>query len=184
MRAVREHLGQRHRWTHSIGVARTATRLARRHGVDPERARLAGLLHDYARLWPAAELLAACRERELPIDEFEQRNPIVLHARLAPVLLAERFGIDDAAVGSAIAKHTVAGGEMNMLDTVVYLADALEPGRVFPEREGILALAERDLHAAFRAVLVNTITYLEHRGLEVAPATRAALARTTEVSTA
>ncbi|MBC7326261.1 MAG: HD domain-containing protein, partial [Moorella sp. (in: Bacteria)] len=45
------------RYRHSLGVADTAVELAAKNGVDPEQARLAGLLHDYARDLPPAELL-------------------------------------------------------------------------------------------------------------------------------
>ena len=34
------------RYQHSLGVAETAVELARRFGVDEEKARIAGLLHD------------------------------------------------------------------------------------------------------------------------------------------
>lgn len=177
MRALREHLAQRHRWLHSVAVARTAARFARVHGLDARRASLAGLLHDYARLMPHDDVLRECEARGLGIDAFERANPIVLHAKLGPELVRERFGIDDPAIASAMRKHTVADPQMSALDAVVYLADALEPGRDFPERGGFAALAERDLDAALRAVLAHTVTYLERRGLAVAPATLAALAR-------
>ena len=58
-RRVREHLGQRHRWAHTLGVARVAERLAAAHGIDTRRARIAGLLHDLARLYPGERLLRA-----------------------------------------------------------------------------------------------------------------------------
>jgi len=87
-----------------------AEQLAVVHGVDPLRARLAGLLHDLARLYPAERLLRECAERGLAIGAFERENPIVLHARLGAELARERFGVDDPGVLSAIRKHTVADG--------------------------------------------------------------------------
>ena len=133
-RAVRASFDQRHRYEHVVRVARLAERLAATHGVDTLRARLAGLLHDLARLYPAERLLRECSERGLPIGPFERSNPIVLHARLGAELARERFGVDDPGVLSAIRKHTVADGVMTPLDAVVYLADGLEPGRSFSER--------------------------------------------------
>jgi predicted HD superfamily hydrolase involved in NAD metabolism len=173
-RAVGEDLGQRHRLAHTLRVARMATRLAHLHGVDPARARLAALLHDLARLWPAERLLAECAARGMRVDAFELENPIVLHARLGAELAHERFGVTDESVLSAIRKHTVAARTMSPLDEVVYLADGLEPGRRFAVRAELAALAERDLGAAMRAVLANSIDYLRGRGLAVAPQTLAA----------
>jgi predicted HD superfamily hydrolase involved in NAD metabolism len=174
---VREAIGQDHRYAHVVRVARLADRLAQRHGEDPARARLAGLLHDLARLYDADRLLAECAARDMPVDAFERRHPIVLHARLGAELARERFGVTDEGVLEAIRAHTVAAPHMSRLTTIVYLADGLEPGRSFPERETLEALAFRDLGAALEAVLRSSIAHLAARGLEAAPQTVAALAR-------
>ena len=175
-REVRSALDQRHRYEHVLRVARMAERLARAHGLDPSRARIAGMLHDLARLYPAERLLRECAERGLAIDAFEQAHPVVLHARLGAELARERFGVDDPDVLSAIRKHTLADAVMHPLDKVVYLADGLEPGRNFAERAALAALALRDLDAAMRAVIASSIAYLHERGLDVAPQTLAAAA--------
>ena len=174
-RGVREHLAQRHRWEHTLRMTRIAERLATAHGADARRARIAGLLHDLARLYSPERLLAECTERGLAIDAFERQNPIVLHARLGAELAREMFGVDDAATLSAIRKHTLAAEAMSTLDAVLFLADALEPGRDYPERAALLDLAFRDLDAAMRAVLGSTLAYLRSRGLTPAPQTLAAV---------
>ncbi len=175
-RGVREQLDGQHRYAHSLRVARFAGRLARRHGEDPARARFAGMLHDLARLYSVPRLLAECETRGLAIDDFEARNPIVLHARLGAELARERFGVTDSKILSAIARHTVAAADMSRLDTIVYLADGLEPGRTFADRARHAELAFSDLEAAMTAVLSSTVAYLHGRQLEIAPQTLAALA--------
>ena len=182
-RDVGQSFEQRHRFAHVLAVTRMADTLAQAHGVDPARARLAALLHDLARLYSAQRLLRECEGRGMPIDAFERRNPIVLHARLGAELARERYGIDDERILSAIRAHTLGAPSMSRLDTIVYLADGLEPGRDFPERERLERLALEDLEAAMRATLRSTIAYLAARGLAVAPATTAAIehfARTEE----
>ncbi|BDE05004.1 hypothetical protein WPS_02800 [Vulcanimicrobium alpinum] len=176
-RAVRAQLGSDHRTAHVLRVARTAARFARAHGIDAERARVAGMLHDLARLYSADRLLRECERRGMPIDAFERANPIVLHARLGAELAREQFGIDDEAVLSAIRKHTVAAEVMSPLDEVVYLADGLEPGRDFTGRAALASLALRDRDAAMRGVLASSIAYLTRRSLDVAPQTLAAAGR-------
>ncbi|MEO7039033.1 MAG: bis(5'-nucleosyl)-tetraphosphatase (symmetrical) YqeK, partial [Candidatus Elarobacter sp.] len=121
-RAVRAELAQEHRYAHTVRVARLAERLAAAHRIDPHRARLAGMLHDLARLYPAERLLRECADRRMTIDPFEAGNPIVLHARLSAVLARERYGIADPDILSAIRKHMVAAEVMSPLDAVVYLA--------------------------------------------------------------
>jgi predicted HD superfamily hydrolase involved in NAD metabolism len=176
-RRVRDHLDQRHRWTHTLAVARVAEMLATAHGGDPTRARWAGLFHDLARLYTSDRLLTECRERGLAVNDFERANPIVLHARLGAELAREMFGVTDEAVLSAIRKHTLGDAEMTPLDEAVYLADALEPGRDYPERAGYLALAFEDLAAAMRAVVASSLAHLRARGHTPAVQTLAAARR-------
>jgi predicted HD superfamily hydrolase involved in NAD metabolism len=152
-RRVREHLGQEQRYAHSVRVARNAELLARRHGVDAEKARLAGLLHDLARLYSPERLIAECEARGIEIEEAARRHPMLLHARLGAALARELFGVNDSEVLSAIEKHTTGADEMSLLDRVVYLADSLEPGRMFPERADLWRLALGDLDAAMRETL-------------------------------
>jgi len=155
-RRVREHLGQAHRYGHSLRVARCAELLARRHGVDTHKARVAGMLHDLARLYSPERLIEETRARGLPIAPVERDHPVLLHARLGAALAREDFGVEDPEVLTAIEKHTTAAGELSPLDCVVYLADSLEPGRTFPERGELWQLAMRDLGAAVRETLCAT----------------------------
>jgi predicted HD superfamily hydrolase involved in NAD metabolism len=177
---LRHELGQEHRYAHSIRVARCAELLAMRHGVSTQKARVAGLLHDVARLYSPQRLLAECTARGIDVDRAERDAPILLHAKLGAALAQERFGVDDPAILSAISKHTNGSREMSPLDCVVFLADSLEPGKHFPERAELWSLARRDLDAAMRATLSSTITYLKERGLRVAPQTLHALDHFTE----
>jgi predicted HD superfamily hydrolase involved in NAD metabolism len=174
--AVRAELGQEQRYAHVVRVARLADRLAARHGEDTRRARVAGLVHDLARLYSAARLIAECEARHMPIAEFERANPILLHARLGAELARERFGIDDPAILSAVCAHTVPSPEMSRLDEIVHIADGLEPGRNFPKRAALEELAFKDLDAAMFGVIDTTIAYLRSTGSPVAPPALAALA--------
>ncbi len=172
---MRERLGQRHRSAHVLRVARLAARLARAHGLDPDRARLAAMLHDLARLWSEGRLLEEADRRGIAVGAFERANPIVLHAVVGAELARDEFGVTDEGVLSAIRKHTVADAVMEPLDAVVYLADGLEPGRDFPERAALAELALVDLDAALAAVIASSVRYLKSRGLEAAPQTLAAV---------
>lgn len=171
---MREAIGQEHRYAHSARVARCAELLAYRYGADTTKARLAGLLHDVARLYSPSRLLEECATRAMPIDDAERAAPVLLHARLGAALAAERFGVSDPEILCAIAKHTTADADMSPLDCAVYLADALEPGRDFADRAQLWELALHDMSAAMRATLCSTLGYLRRRGLPVAPQSLAA----------
>lgn len=174
-REVERHLSQAHRYAHVVRVARLADRFAQAHGEDAGKARLAGMLHDLARLYSDERLLAECAARGMEIEPFERAHPVVLHARLGAELARERFGVGDEEVLSAIRKHTLGAPRMSRLDAIVYLADGLEPGRAYPERVTIEALAFADLDAAMYDMLAATMRLLHARNQAAAPQTLAAL---------
>jgi predicted HD superfamily hydrolase involved in NAD metabolism len=172
---VREALGQQQRYEHCVRVARLADNLARRHHADTGKARLAGMLHDLARLYDVPRLRSESERCGIQVDEFARAHPMVLHAPLSAVLARERFGVDDPEILSAIAKHTLAAGEMTVLDCILYLADSVEPGRRFAERAELEALAFSDLRAAVRATIASSVRYLTANHCPVAPQTAAAM---------
>jgi predicted HD superfamily hydrolase involved in NAD metabolism len=172
---VQAEIGQPHRYAHTLRVARMAVQLARRWGEDVERARVAGMLHDLARLYSEQRLLDESHARGLSISTFDREHPRVLHARLGAELAKERFGIDDERILSAIRAHTLGTGSMNVLDAIVYLADSLEPERDFAERADLERLAFSDLHAAMRETLLATTAYHGASGKSIAPETAAAI---------
>jgi predicted HD superfamily hydrolase involved in NAD metabolism len=161
---VREQIGQEHRYAHSVRVARCGELLAMRHGVDVRKARLAGMLHDLARLYSPERLIAETEARGLPIAPAERERPTLLHARLGAALAREQFGVEDREVLSAIEKHTLGAAEMSPLDCVVYLADSLEPNRSFAERSTLWELALHDLRAATHETMrVSAAQYARKR---------------------
>lgn len=172
---VRGHLGQQHRYAHCVRVARMSENLARIHGADPAKARVAGMLHDLARLYSTDRLMRESVDYGLEIDDYALEHPIVLHAPLSARLAQDLFGVNDSETLSAISKHTLGAGEMSPLDCILYLADGLEPGRDFPERAELAALAELDLTEAMRATIRSTLRYLTQRHLPIAPQTAAAM---------
>ncbi|HEY3676921.1 MAG TPA: bis(5'-nucleosyl)-tetraphosphatase (symmetrical) YqeK [Candidatus Tumulicola sp.] len=171
LEGVREHVGQAHRYAHCVRVARSAELLAMRHGVATDKARVAGLLHDLARLYSTERLIAECRARNIGIDSFEARHPVVLHAPLSAALAGELFGIDDPEIASAIERHTLAAPAMSPLDCILYVADGVEPGRTFDERASLWGLAMEDLREGTKAVLYHGLLYTISHGRTVAPQT-------------
>ncbi len=136
------------RYAHSTGVADAAVRLARLHGADEERARLAGWLHDCAEGIPVDAQVAECDRLGVPLDDWTRACPPVVHGFLGAFLARRDYGVEDAAVLQAIRRHTVGAPGMTLLDKVVFVADLVEPGRSFEGVENLRALADRDLDEA------------------------------------
>ncbi|BCV20491.1 bis(5'-nucleosyl)-tetraphosphatase (symmetrical) YqeK [Moorella sp. Hama-1] len=159
------------RYRHSLGVAATAAQLASKNKVDPEQARLAGLLHDYARDLPGPELLALATGAGLVTCELERRLPVLLHGPVGALLIKQGLGLADRAILQAIARHTVGSVAMTTLDKIIYLADAIEPERRFPGVEELRRLAGTDLQAALLKAFESSIFYLLGKGQPLHPAT-------------
>jgi predicted HD superfamily hydrolase involved in NAD metabolism len=167
---MRERLSP-HRYQHVLGVAATARELAVRFGADPDKAELAGLLHDAAREWRPPQLLASAREWGLHVGSLEEMAPMPsLHAPLGAEVAKREFGVSDPEVLSAIAHHTLGAEGMSTLDKVLFLADSIEPGRGDQEylRE-IRQLSRTDLDRACLKSLDQTFTYLLKSGQVLHP---------------
>jgi len=142
--AIRERLGERGA-RHSLRVAETAAALAETYEADIELARLAGLLHDWDRDRPRAELVDAARDSGLEMTPIDEAVPYLLHARTGAAGLASAFPGIPAEVLQAVTRHTLGAPDMSPLDRIVYLADMIEPDREYP---GVDALRDAVGHVA------------------------------------
>lgn len=170
-----------HRYYHTLGVADTAERLSGRFGVDPHRARLAGLLHDCAKSMPYGEMRRIVAENVPDTDEQELDAEPVLHAPAGMVVAGRDYGVRDKTILQAIRRHTLGGPDMTAMDALIYVSDFIEPGRrPFPGLEDVRALAETDIFAAMRACAKLTTDYVTSKGQKSHPRTLALL--NTEIS--
>ncbi|GAX89226.1 bis(5'-nucleosyl)-tetraphosphatase (symmetrical) YqeK [Effusibacillus lacus] len=157
------------RFRHVEGVVQTADRLARIHGANPEHARLAAWIHDFCRQWPKEKLVQTAKDMNIEEQYFEM--PELLHGHIAAGLAPQEFGITDEDVLNAARFHTSGRTNMSLLEKVVYLADAIEPGRKYPAVEEIRKVAEEDLDLALALSFDNTIEYLIQRREPIFPLT-------------
>ena len=165
------------RYTHTLGVAETALRLAPRYGVDPALAELAGLLHDCAKYMPIDEMRKLVVGTVPDADAEELETVSVLHAPAGAVWAAREFGVQDRGILSAIRKHTLGDAQMSALDALIYTADFIEPNRApFPGLEEARALAETDIFAATRKCAELTNRHLAEQGRLAHPRTLKMLA--------
>jgi len=151
------------RYAHTLRVAESAERLAKLHGLSPERARLAGLLHDTAREIGKEELLRVAEEDGLPVGDFERERPILLHGPVAAELAKEDLGMEDGEILDAVRAHTTGEPGMGPLALALFVADKIEPGREQPGVEELRKLAPVSLHRAARAALEDSVSYNERR---------------------
>lgn len=161
---------------HTTRVAVTAEHLARLHGLDPQRTRLAALLHDAAREMDRRDLLRRAEEWRLPLGGPERENPGILHGPVAAELARRSLGVADEEVLEAVRVHTTASPGMSPIALAVYIADKIEPARDYPSVERLRKLADTNLADATREALRRVIAYNEGRGRSIHPESRKALA--------
>jgi len=163
------------RYGHTLRVATTAERLARVHGLDAARVRLAALLHDAAREMEPEEFLRLTEEWDLAVGEPERESPKLLHAPVAAELARRELGIEDEEVLAAIRAHTVGRPGMGSLALALYVADKIEPAREYPSVERLRRLARTDLREAAAEALRRAIARNEGRDRPIHPSSRAML---------
>ena len=176
---MREKLQRRlkkERFAHSIGVANTAVKLAKKFGVDERKAYIAGLLHDCARQFENAELPAEAEKRGIKIGEVEKSMPLLLHSYIGAKMIEEIYNVHDAEISQAIYRHTVGARDMTPLDKIIYFADMIEPNRNYPGVEKLRELAENsnDLDEIILTALNESIIFVTQKNSLIHPDTIAA----------
>lgn len=148
------------RYTHSLAVRERAAELAKIHGVDAEKAALAGLLHDCCHSMPFEEQLKIINAHGILLDDFIMAQPQLWHAVAGGLVIAEDLGIEDAEIISAVRLHTTGAKDMTKLEQVVYLADLTSGDRDYPEVKENRRLAEKSLTLCMIKSLSYTINTL------------------------
>lgn len=171
------------RYEHTLSVAYTAANLAAVHGVDIDKALIAGMLHDCAKCLSYKKQMAVCEKNHIFLTEMEtEENSPLLHAKAGSVLAQQEYGITDEDILHAIRYHTTGRPGMSSLEKVIYIADYIEPGRSHVKRAGAdlymrslteaRKLAYHNLDDALRKILYDSLAYLTQRGGKIDSMTR------------
>lgn len=157
---------------HCERVASVAAALAQRHGLDAGEARLAGLLHDWDRETPGDELLARAELLRLPITGADRAMPYLLHGPVAAAEIRAVFPELSDAVVEAVEVHTFGAPQMGPLAMVVYIADAIEPGRTHSGVERLrVRAASAGLEEAFADAYAASLGHIVERRKPIHPST-------------
>ena len=161
------------RYEHTQGVAYTSAALAMRYGEDVRKAELAGLLHDCAKCMDNEKKLHICKKNNITINEAEQRNPFLLHAKVGGHLARTKYKVDDEDIINAIIYHTPGRPGMSLLEKIVYIADYIEPGRDHVSNlDEVRNLCFRDLDDALLQILEDILIHLKESKKEIDPMTQ------------
>jgi predicted HD superfamily hydrolase involved in NAD metabolism len=148
------------RYEHSIAVYKTAKEIAKTCGVDVEKAKLAGLLHDCGREIPTKDFIEKIKEVGIKADIVEINQPILLHDKLGVYYAEHKYDVHDKEILDAILYHTTGAPHMSKLAMVIYLADILEPARDYPGVDDLRKLVTQDLEQTLFQAYIQTIKFL------------------------
>lgn len=161
-----------HRLQHILGVEQMSIQLATYHKVCPEKAAIAGLMHDLAKFFKPTELLKRSQQNGIEIDEICRSHPHLLHADVSAIIAQEQFGVTDPDILTAIRNHTLGSPEMDRLSCILFVADALEPNRGnTPELTAMRQVAWQDLYKSVHQTCDYSLKYLLNSSSVIHPRT-------------
>jgi predicted HD superfamily hydrolase involved in NAD metabolism len=154
---------------HSQRTAELARELAVIHGVDPDRAELAALIHDLADGFSDRQLLERAEKYGIPVSLTEARVPKLLHGAVGAEILREEWGITDEELLDAVRYHISGNTLMTQLAKVLFVADKLEPhrDRHYGGLNKVRELAQIDLDQAILQLYAWRVSELVDTGRQV-----------------
>ncbi len=133
------------RFIHSMGVADTAVKLAEKFGGDPDKAYIAGLLHDVMKNESREEQLKIMKKDGIILSQAEKNNPKLWHAMSGAAFLKHELGFTDPDIVNAVRYHTTGRAGMSLLEKIIYTADFISPERNYPDVDVMRSLSFESL---------------------------------------
>ncbi len=162
------------RFAHSICVSRSAETLAKKYGANPEKAKLAGILHDIMKDVPPDEQMKMMTRYDIVLNEVERSSQKLWHAMLGAAYLENKLGITDREILDAVRYHTTGRANMTLLDKVLFIADFISADRNYEGVHSMRKAAEISLEQAMVEGMTFSIIDLAKRYKTIHPDTIAA----------
>lgn len=151
------------RFKHTLGVIKRAEEYAKVYDVNLEDIKLAALAHDVAKEIPYEESLKKAEELGINLDEIEKKNFNLIHSKLGAQIIKEKYNLNDDII-NAIKYHTTGRENMSMLEKIIFLADATEENRKYPELENLVNMIKKDIDEGMLFALKWTIEDVMKKG--------------------
>ncbi len=159
------------RYEHSLGTAECAKELAKKFGLDGEKAYFTGLIHDCAKCLSKEETEDIIKNH-IQLEKEELYSPKTHHAPVGAYIAKSVFKVNDEEILSAIRWHTIGKINMTNFEKIIFLADKIEsrtrPCNICtPIREAL----NTSLDTALLLCYKNTIKSLVDRELRICTST-------------
>ena len=153
--------------THVQEVADACAKIAEQYGLDKEKCRIVGLLHDIGAVMKPEDMACYITSRGISLDEAEKRHPFLLHQRISKMFAEDVLGIKDEDILSSIECHTTLKSCPGKYDMTLFIADKLSW-----DREGIPPYfneVKRALQLSLESACLEYITYSLDNGMILYP---------------
>ncbi len=144
------------RFYHSQCVKKRCVELAKIYNIDIKKAELIGISHDIAKEMSSKEKLEYVKKNNIKIDEIEEKNTSLLHAKIGGDIGEKQFGFSKD-MKRAIEAHTTGKENMDMLSKILFISDATSEDRKWEGRQEVAKLSERNINEAILYCLNFTI---------------------------
>lgn len=156
------------RYVHTLGVMKTAKRLAKVYGESEIDAEFAAILHDVAKFadrnWLKQQIVEHHMDERLLSFHHE-----LWHAPVGAHVAEQEFGITNQTILDAIRFHTTGRANMSKLEKIIYCSDMIEPNRQFPGLEELRKHDEEGLDALMELCVKRSIQFLIQKNKPVYP---------------
>lgn len=153
------------RFQHSLNVAEEARKLAMHYNYpEPEKAYLAGLLHDICKEISKDEQLEMVKKSDMDITAVELVTPQLYHAIAGAWYTENVLNIYDFELLNAVRYHTVGRACMSRLEVIIYLADLISADRTYKDVSKMRKLAYQSLEKAMLEALKFSVTDVVTKG--------------------
>lgn len=150
------------RYRHSFGVEKMAVKLAKIYGVDTDKAAFAGRYHDIAKCFDEEQMNAYIEKYNIE-RKYLNDTPLA-HSKVAAEILKNEFGVTDEDVLNAVRSHTTGRVGMSLLEEIIYVSDAIEENRNYPELKMLQDLAEKDLDETCLYIMNFAVQMIKEKG--------------------
>ncbi|MCL1887928.1 MAG: HD domain-containing protein, partial [Kiritimatiellaeota bacterium] len=94
--------------------------MAERYGVDVERAKIAGYLHDILKEHDKEDLLQRLKASDIIEFARIEQSPAIWHAYAGGLYVRDELGLDDD-IANAVMYHTAGRKGMSALEKVIFI---------------------------------------------------------------
>ncbi len=156
---IKPHLSDK-RYRHSCEVAKAAKRLAKKYGADPDKAEIAGILHDIMKDTDKDEQLKIMDRFGIILNDIEAVTPNLWHQISGAAYVENELNITDPDIVNPIRWHTSGKKDMTLMEKVVFIADFISDDRDYKGVDKMREVAKESLDKAIIEGLSFTISEL------------------------